>query len=296
MRIVIIGALGQLGTQLAAQFGGEAAALDLPGFDLTNRPLVLDRLADLRPDVVVNAAAYTQVDRAESEPEAARAVNVDGVAHLVQACRKLRLRATLVQISTDYVFGGDAGRTIPYREDDPPAPLNVYGQTKLEAERVAAGWEKHLIVRTSGLYGPAAPRGGGNFAATMLSLAAEGKRIAVVDDQHCTPSYTPHVARAIALLARRRVWGTYHIVNRGATTWYQFAAELFRLAGRKVELKPIRSDQYTAAARRPRYSVLDTGCYDALPGAWPLPTWQDALAEHVRVVGGYQCPSRAKSD
>ncbi|MBN2216892.1 MAG: NAD(P)-dependent oxidoreductase, partial [Pirellulales bacterium] len=169
MKIAVIGAGGQLGNCLVEQFGSRAVALDLPEFDLTDRPSVADRLGRLRPDVVVNAAAYTRVDRAENEPEAARAVNVDGVAHLVESCRALD--AAIVQISTDYVFGGDAARTTPYRETDRPAPLNVYGQTKLEAERLAAGWEKHLVVRTSGLHGPPSPRGGGNFVETMLRLA-----------------------------------------------------------------------------------------------------------------------------
>lgn len=280
VKIAVVGAEGQLGSCLVREFAGRAVALDLPGFDLTDRRLVVDRLTELRPEVVVNAAAYTAVDRAQSKPKVAQAVNVDGVAHLVEACR--RLGATLVEMSTDYVFGDDAARATPYRETDPPSPLGVYGQTKLEAEHVAAAWEKHLIVRTSGLYGPSAPRGGGNFVATMLRLAASGNKIEVVDDQHCSTSYAPHVARAIAWLVRRQARGIYHVANRGAATWYEFAVELFRLAGRPVELVPIRLDEYPAAARRPRYSVLDTGRYDAMPGAEPLPTWRDALAEHVR--------------
>ncbi|HLA86200.1 MAG TPA: dTDP-4-dehydrorhamnose reductase [Thermoguttaceae bacterium] len=279
MKIAVVGAEGQLGSQLLRQFADEAVALDLPDFDLTDRRGVVQQLDALRPDVVVNTAAYTQVDRAESEPEKARAVNVEGVIHLVEACR--RLDAALVQISTDYVFGGDVGRATPYRETDPPAPLNVYGRTKLDAERVAADLKKHLIVRTSGLYGPASPRGGGNFPTTMLRLAASGKNLAVVDDQHCTPSYTPHVARAVAWLVRRQVHGTYHIVNQGATTWHGFAAELFRLAGRTVELTAIRSDQYPSAAQRPAYSVLDTSRYEALPGRPELPSWREALAEYL---------------
>ena len=230
--------------------------------------------------MVVNAAAYTLVDRAEAEPVTARTVNVDGVAHLAEACR--RLDATLVQMSTDYVFGGDSSRAIPYTETDTPAPVSVYGQTKLEAERLAATCPKHLVVRTCGLYGPAAPRGRDDFVGAMLRRADAGGPIRVVDDQHCSPSYTPHVARAVAFLVRSGVHGTYHVVNGGATTWHGFAAELFRLAGRNVDLAPITSDQYPAAARRPRYSVLDTGRYAALAGHWPLPTWQQALAEHVR--------------
>ncbi len=287
MKIVITGAGGQLGSQLLKRLGDEAAGLDLPEFDLTDSSRWIGtgiaRLARLRPDVVINTAGYTLVDRAQSEPEQARAVNVDGVARLVEVCRELD--ATLVQISTDYVFGGDAQRTTPYRETDRPAPLNVYGQTKLDAERCAAAWPKHLIVRTSGLYGPGCPRGGGNFVQTMLRLAADRRRIEVVDDQHVTPSYTPHVARAVDFLVRSRLQGTYHVVNRGATTWYELAAELFRLTRRSVELVPIGSDRYPTAARRPGWSVLDTSRYDALPDRFALPRWQDALAEHVRTEG-----------
>ena len=280
MKVVVTGALGQLGARLVDALGHEAIGLDLPKFDLTDRLCVVDQLMDLRPNVIVNAAAYTLVDQAEEEPERARAVNVDGVAHLVEACRKLD--ALLVQISTDYVFGGDEKRTIPYRETDPPAPLGIYGKTKLEAERVAAGWVKHLIVRTSGLYGPLAPRGGGNFVATMLRLAKTRKRIDVVDDQHCSPSYTPNVARAVASLIDQQARGTYHVVNRGATTWHEFTVELFRLTGLPIEIAPIRSDQYPSVARRPAYCVLDTQRYDSLPGRYHLPSWQEALAEHVR--------------
>jgi dTDP-4-dehydrorhamnose reductase len=293
-RIAVVGALGRLGSRLVGEFGSDAVALDLPEFDLTDRQCVARRLAQLRPEVVVNAAAYTRVDQAEAEPAAARAVNVEGVAYLVEACR--RLGATLVQISTDYVFGGDAARTTPYVEADEPAPVNVYGRTKLEAERLAATWERHLIVRTSGLYGPAAPRARADFVETMLRLADAGRPIRVVDDQHSSPSYAPHVARAAAFLVRANVHGTYHVVNRGATAWYGFAAELFRLLGRRVELAPIRAEDYAAAAPRPRYSVLDPGRCEALPGHWPLPSWQEALAEHVWGAGGGGRGARARCE
>ncbi|MBN1590462.1 MAG: dTDP-4-dehydrorhamnose reductase [Pirellulales bacterium] len=282
MKVAITGAGGQLGSQLVERFGPDAIALDLPEFDMTDRA-AFDRLARLGPDVVINTAGHTAVDRAESEPELAYAVNVEGVAALVDVCRQLG--AALVQISTDYIFGGDVGRTTPYRETDRPAPLGVYGQTKLEAERLVAACPRHLIVRTSGLFGPAAPRGRGNFVATMLRLAAGEEPIRVVDDQRSTPSYTPHVARAIEFLVRSGCDGIYHVVNRGASSWYELAAELFRLIGNPVELVPIGLDQYAAAARRPGYSVLDTSRYDALPGRWPLPDWHDALVEHIRREG-----------
>jgi dTDP-4-dehydrorhamnose reductase len=192
------------------------------------------------------------------------------------------LDCPLVQISTDYVFGGDAARRTPYRESDEPSPLGVYGWSKLEGERRAAGWAKHVIVRTCGLYGPAAPRSGGNFVATMLRLGRQRGRLRVVADQCCTPTYVPHLAGAIRFLLGVGAPGLYHVVNAGATTWHDFAAEIFRQAGLAVSLEPITAAQYGAPAPRPAYSVLDTGKYHALPGAPPMPAWQKALAEYLR--------------
>ena len=278
MKIVVTGSGGQLGSELCRQLGGRAVGLDLPEFDLTDRQGVLRRVANLRPDVVVNTAAYTRVDEAEGRPELARALNADGVAHLVEACRGLD--CLLVQISTDYVFGGDVGRSIPYRETDATAPLSVYGHTKLAGERHAAAWTKHLIVRTSGLYGRAGQRGSGNFVQTILRLARAGQRLEVVDDQHCTPSYAPHVAGAIRFLIETSARGTYHVVDAGETTWHGFAAEILRQAGLAAELVAI-STARRGGAPRPRFSVLDTAAYHALPGAPPAVSWQASLGEYL---------------
>ena len=279
MKTVVTGSGGQLGSELCRQFGRQAAGLDLPEFDLRDRRGVLSRLEAIRPDVVINTAGYTQVDRAEAEPELARAVNAEGVGHLAEACK--RLGCLLVQVSTDYVFGGDSERTVPYSETDPPAPLGVYAKTKLEGERRVAKCDRHLIVRTCGLYGQGGPRASGNFAQTILRLAQSRERIEVVDDQHCTPSYVPHVARAIRFLAETSALGTYHVVNRGRTTWHGFAAEILRQAELRVELVPISTAQFGARAPRPRFSVLDTARYHSLPGCWPMPSWQEALGEYL---------------
>jgi dTDP-4-dehydrorhamnose reductase len=283
LRIAITGAEGQLGSELCRQLGDCALGLDLPALDLTDGKSVRAAIADLRPDALINTAAYTKVDRAEEEADLCWAINARGVGHLAAVCRELD--CPLVQISTDYVFGGDAARRTPYRESDEPAPQGVYARSKLEGERLAAGWAKHLIVRTCGLYGPAAPRSAGNFVATMLRLGRQGKQLRVVADQHCTPTYVPHLARAICFLLESGAFGLYHVVNAGATTWHDFAAEIFRQAGLAVSLEPITMAQYGAAAPRPAYSVLDTGKYHALPGAPPMPAWQEALAEHLRSVG-----------
>jgi dTDP-4-dehydrorhamnose reductase len=279
MDFVVTGCEGQLGSELCRLFGGECTGLDLPGFDLTDREGVLRTIAELRPRAAINTAAYTQVDRAEDEAERCRAVNVRGVAHLVEACR--RFDCVLVQLSTDYVFGGPPTRREPYRETDEPNPQGVYAQTKLEGERHAARWERHFIVRTCGLYGRLGPRSAGNFVETMLRLAARGGRLRVVADQRCTPSYVPHVARAIRFLLQTEAYGLYHVVNTGATTWHDFAAEIFRQSGLDVELEPITTSDYGARAPRPAQSVLDTAKYHALAGAPPMPGWQEALAEYL---------------
>ena len=279
MNVVVIGSGGQLGSELCRQLGSLAVGLDLPEFDLTDRERVVDRLAEIGPRAVINAAAFTRVDEAEEEVEWCRAVNAHGAAHLVEACRKLD--ATLVQVSTDYVFGGEPARRVPYRENDEHSPQGVYARTKLEGERHAARWEKHVIVRTCGLYGRPGPRSSGHFVQTMLRLAGQRRVLRVVDDQHCTPSYVPHVARAIRFLLDRHAYGTYHVVNMGETTWYEFAREVFRQAGLEVDLQPIATSEYGARAPRPSYSVLDTGKYHALAGRPAMPPWQEALAEYL---------------
>ena len=294
MRIAVTGAYGQLGGELCRLLDANSLPLDIDTLDLTDGPAVDKTLLELCPDALINCAAYTQVDRAESQPEAARAVNVAAVEHLARACG--RLDCPLVQVSTDYVFGGGPERTTPYREDEPTSARGVYAQTKLDGEREAARHPKHLIVRTCGLYARPADERAGNFVKTMLRLGESGKELRIVADQHCTPSYVPHVARAVLFLAgvardEPAPWGIYHVTNGGATTWYEFAGEIFRQAGREVPLRPITTAEYGAAAPRPAYSVLDTAKYHALGGP-AMPTWQDALAEYfsqlqrVSDVGG----------
>ncbi|HID77217.1 MAG TPA: dTDP-4-dehydrorhamnose reductase [Planctomycetaceae bacterium] len=279
-RVVVVGSEGQLGGELCRQLGRRAVGLDLPAFDLTRPELVIDRIASIEPAVVVNAAAYTRVDQAEEEPDRCWAINATAVGHLVEACR--RCGAVLVQVSTDYVFGGDATRRRPYGETDPPSPLGVYGRSKLAGEIEARRWPRHLIVRTCGLYGPPSSRSARNFVEAVLRLGQAGGVIRVVQDQVCSPTYTVHLARAMLFLAGTEAFGTYHVVNTGQTTWYGFAAAIFRLAGWPVDLEPITGAQYGLKAPRPGYSVLDTAKYHALPGCSAMPPWQDALEEYLR--------------
>lgn len=282
MRIAVTGAYGQLGSELCRLLGSDAVGLDLDTLDVTDGRAVDNTLLALRPRVLINCAGYTNVDLAESQAEACRAVNATAVEHLARTCG--RLDCPLVQISTDYVFGGEPARSTPYREDDPPSPQGVYAQSKLAGERAAAGHPKHLIVRSCGLYARRSDRRADHFVGTMLRLSRTGSPLRVVNDQQCTPSYVPHVARAILFLAgvsggRPAPWGIYHVTNRGATNWHEFACEIFRRAGRDVPVRAITTAEYGAVAPRPAHSVLDTAKYHALGGP-AMPTWQDALREY----------------
>ncbi len=281
MKILVTGAYGQLGGELCRMLRDDAAPRDIDTLDLTDEQAVAKALLEVRPDAVINCAAYTQVDRAEAEEKAARAVNVAAVEYLAHACDTLN--CPLVQISTDYVFSGE-DRDTPYREDALPSPRSVYARSKYDGELAAARCAKYLIVRTCGLYARPGDERANNFVKTILRLGRSRSELRVVADQHCTPSYVPHVARAVLSLlgvdrSEPAPWGIYHVTNRGAATWYNFAAEIIRLSGMEVSLKAITTAEYGPAARRPAYSVLDTTKYHALGGP-AMPTWKEAVAEY----------------
>ncbi len=283
MKIVVTGAHGQLGGELCRQLGSEAVGVDIDTLDLTDGPAVLERIARIEPDAVINCAAYTQVDRAEEQPELCRAVNATAVAHLVAACR--RADCPLLQISTDYVFAGYTDRNTPLGENAPPLPRGVYAETKLEGERAAARYEEHWIVRTCGLYARPSDPQANNFVKTILAASQTRDELRVVDDQRCTPSYVPHVAAAVMFLARSvgsaaAPWGIYHVTNRGDTTWYDLTCELLRRANIATTVRTITTAEYGLPAPRPAYSVLDTTAYHRLGGP-PMPDWQAALAEYL---------------
>src|SRR5262245_30121862 len=280
MRTLVLGAGGQLGRDLLPRLPGEAVAADRARADLTRPESLASCLDEVRPGVVVNCAAYNFVDRAEAEPEAAFAVNAWGVRALAVECGRRGL--TLVHFSTDYVFGLDAGRRTPYREDDAPGPVSVYGLSKLVGEYLVQSiCPRHLIIRTCGLYGAWGSGGkGGNFVETMLRLASAGKPLRVVHDQVCTPSYTADVAEAALALVRTGRYGLYHLRNEGSCSWYEFAGGIFELVGMKAELTPISSGEFGAAARRPGYSVLGMGALEAL-GLPPPRPWREALAAYL---------------
>ena len=285
MRTVVLGAPGQLGRDLCPRLAGTVVPWGRADADLTDAAGLRAKLTALRPDVVVNCAAYNFVDKAEAEPAAAFAVNAWAVRDLAAICRDLN--GALVHFSTDYVFGLDGGRTTAYAETDAPGPVSVYGLSKLAGEYlVRSTCPKHFVVRTCGLYGVWGSGGkGGNFVETMLRLAGQGKALRVVNDQRCTPSFTADVAAATAALIRTTAYGLYHVTSAGDCTWYELAKEAFRLAGVTADISPTTSAEYGAAARRPAYSVLSNEQLRTA-GVAPPRAWADALAAYMQERAG----------
>lgn len=281
MRYAVIGAAGQLGHDLCPRLPGDVIRLGRPEADLTHPQGIERSLNEIRPDIVINCAAYNFVDKAESEPDVAFAVNTWGVRHLARICQKLGVR--LVHFSSDFVFGVDERRITPYVETDLPGPLGIYALSKLAGEyAVQAECECHFIIRTCGLYGVWGSGGKGtNFVETMLRLASQGKPLKVVADQVCTPSYTVDVASAAVSLMTTSRFGLYHVTNAGSTSWHDFAKTIFELAGIRADLTPTTSKEYGAPARRPHYSVLSNAKLKS-SGVTPAREWRDALAAYLQ--------------
>ncbi|EAX48971.1 dTDP-4-dehydrorhamnose reductase [Thermosinus carboxydivorans Nor1] len=273
-KILVTGANGQLGRALQRQFCEkyELVLCDLPELDITNFKACRDAVRTYGPDIVINAAAYTNVERAEDEPDAAYAVNAIGAHNLALVCREANVK--LIHISTDYVF--DGARGTPYSEYDAPNPLSVYGKSKLLGEQLirdTGGW--YFIVRTAWLYGD-----GHNFVRTMLRLAGERPEIAVVADQYGTPTYTVDLAALLEQIMHTEYYGIYHATNAGNCTWYEFACKIFEYADKKVAVRPITTDEYPTKAKRPRYSVLDNHML-RLRGFDIMRPWEEALKDYI---------------
>ena len=282
VRCALIGAAGQLGFDLARTFDlpGELIRLTHADLDLLDHDAMALVLRELRPTHVVNTAAYNLVDRAEDDRAAASALNAEAVGALADICESVG--ATLAHFSTDYVF--DGRRATPYSEDDTPAPISVYGESKLAGERLALGrCRRAFVFRVCGLFGVARStgRGGTNFVETMLRLAREGKPIRVVRDQVVGPSYTLDLAPKVWRVLARGPHGVYHLTSAGQTSWYDFAREIFRLSGLAADLTGVMAAEYGARARRPAYSVLGHGRLAAL-GEDDLRPWPEALAAYLR--------------
>lgn len=283
LRIVVFGSRGQLGAELVRVFREKEHTV-LPSerkrLDITDAARVEQQLGESNPDVVVNAAAYNQVDISESEPRAAFQVNALAVRSLALACRQLDAR--LVHFSTDYVFDGAAGR--PYTENDPTHPLGAYAVSKLAGELYAQAYlDKPLIIRTSGVFGPAGRHTArGNFPELMLRLAAQGKPIRVVSDHIASPTYAPALAERTADLLDAGAHGIFHVGGGAPISWFDYARLIFGSAGLEPNLKPTNEREYRTAARRPKYSALSNAKMESL-GIPPMPSLEDCVGEYLAV-------------
>ncbi len=295
MRLLIAGWQGQIARGLVEAAPAcpdvRACAVGRAALDICEARSIERALSQIEPTVVINSAAYTAVDKAESDQERAFALNRDGARMLAEAAAKRGI--PIIHMSTDYVFNGSKGS--PYAEDDTPAPATVFGRSKLEGEAaVSAANPKHVILRTAWIYSPT----GRNFVKSMLEQAAGSNRVRVVDDQRGSPTYAPHLVAAILDVARQLSgrkgadgpWGVYNAAGSGTTTWRGFAEEVFRRSaacgGPSATVEPIRSADYPTPAQRPANSQLDCAKLERTFGL-RLPAWQDGVAACVeRLVRG----------
>jgi len=273
LRILLTGATGQVGWELRRTLAplGEVKFFDRFGLDLADTPPLVATVRALQPEVIVNAAAYTAVDKAEAERDLAFAVNATAPRVLAEEAK--RIGALLVHYSTDYVFDGE--KALPYVESDPTHPINVYGESKLAGEQaIAKSGCRHLVLRTSWVYGPR----GRNFYLTMLRLGKERPELQVVDDQVGAPTSSLEIARATATLLGKEARGLYHMTAAGSTTWCGFARAILKAAGLATPVVAIRTEDYPTPAKRPRSSRLDCSKLRAEHGV-SLAPWEQALAE-----------------
>lgn len=283
MKIMVTGAYGQLGNALKRELENdksiETIFTDADTLDITDTA-ALHRFFDDNPvDMVINCAAYTAVDRAESDDLKAAAINTGAVGNLGQAAAKHNIK--VIHISTDYVFNGETFR--PYEENDEPYPQSIYGRTKLEGEGLLSSFSnKAMIIRTAWLYSEF----GSNFVKTMLRLADEKSEINVVADQIGTPTYAGDLAHAIHQIIHHKDWkpGIYHFTNEGVASWYDFTKAIFEFTGKKTKVNPIRTSQYPTPAKRPLYSVLSKDKIKRTYGL-EIPYWRDSLQECLKRLG-----------
>ena len=276
--ILVTGANGQLGWelgQLAASYPQyEFIFTDRSVIDLSKPDTLAAIINEMAPDAIINTAAYTAVDKAESDTEKAYTINVTGVANIAKACQQNH--TVLLHISTDFVFDGT--KTSPYTEDDIPNPLGVYGQTKLDGEKaIQTTWQKHFIIRTSWVYS----QFGNNFMKTMLRLASERESLSVVNDQIGTPTNAVDLAEVLIKLIQSSnhssSFGIYNFSNEGVCSWYDFAKEIFRINNISINLQPIPSSAYPTPAQRPAYSVLDKSKIKSVFGV-EIKDWKESLS------------------
>jgi dTDP-4-dehydrorhamnose reductase len=283
-RIVVTGAFGQLGLALRRLFMGTSYELfftvrtvsadeRMKALDITDEAAVFTFMDHVRPDVIINCAAFTAVDLCENEEEMAYRVNALGPKYLAMAAE--RVGAKLIHVSTDYVYDGQA--SVPYMEDSIPNPCSVYGKTKLAGDEFVLKYcKKSFVVRTAWVYGE-----GKNFVRTMLRLLENNKPIRVVSDQYGTPTSALELARTILFLMETESYGIYHATCEGSTTWYEFALTIFREAGKDAKVEPVSSAEYRTLAKRPAYSVLDNKALRERHG-YVMKEWKEAFREYMR--------------
>ncbi len=275
-RLIVTGAGGMLGADVTRQFSSnfKVTALTRKELDITDKKAVRQVFKHYRPEIVINCAAFTRVDDCESMKETAFSVNAEGPGILASACRDSG--ALLVHISTDYVF--DGSKKSPWKEDEPKAPLNIYGESKLQGEKsVEARCDNYLIIRTSWLFGLNGP----NFITTMLDLSKKRDELSVVNDQEGSPTSTRDLAWGIKMLVMHDLCGVFHCCNSGSCTWFDLCRFVFEKRGIKgVTLKPVPSESFPRPAARPEYSVLDTSRFKKFTGRKMRP-WQQAVSEYL---------------
>lgn len=276
MRILLLGHKGMLGSDLLLKLNlqHDVVGLDKEEIDIVSAKECEKVIADTAPNIVINAAAYTNVDGCETAKEECFAVNAEAVKNIIEACRNKNIR--IIHFSTDYVFDGTAKQ--PYKEDDKCNPINAYGESKLAGERyLQTLTDNYILIRTSWLYGVK----GENFVQTILEKAKTTPMLSVVDDQIGSPTHTKDLAAAVDLLISQNLKGIFHITNRGSCSWYQFAVKILQEAGVKnIDVKPIKSDKLSRTAMRPAYSVLSMQKFISTTGKTMQP-WQLALQDYL---------------
>ena len=279
MKVLVLGAQGMLGKDLVPilSLKNQVQGRDVDDFDITDEKKAAKEIEGFGPQIVINAAAYTDVDGCEGQKELAFSVNAKAARNVALICKAVGAR--MIHLSTDYIFDGSSA--IPYREEDPPAPLNVYGASKLQGEKeIREVLENHLIIRTAWLYG----RHGKNFVDTIIRLAAQQEELRIVHDQRGAPTFTRDLSWAIDILLGRKAAGTIHVTNSGSCSWFELARKILQEKQKNtVRVTSITSEELARPAKRPANSVLDCSRFQQITGQKMRP-WEEALTEYLLEV------------